>query len=287
MSIEKLKPEKTLMLAHRLWLSLTSLAASSAIAASPTFAATLASSEAEFELFNLSHRPATTSTFTDIDSSLKASPPRGVVEDSAQSIALFPSQGTTASSNSFSSAFGEGSNYSGEVLSEARVRGTFSVEADEAFSFDFGSFLDIETSIDDFQRESATAAGDISFLLLDNTDSNNVAVLDDFVLFGLSSSDNTNDFLDLESSDNITLTNNFQTTAFGGNDEFASAFVAGSFERFFASQTELILIEVQTNNVSVVARPVSVPEANFSYGYLVFGAALALKRIFLSSDRKI
>lgn len=284
MKIEKTKSEKKLVLAHRFLLSLTSIVASSAIASSSVIAATVASSKAAFDLENLSHRPDTTSTLTDIDGFTKASPGGGTVRNLAQSNALFPSQAITASSNSFSSAFGEGSNYLGKVLSEARVRGTFFIEAGESFSFDFVGSLDLESSIDNSQIESATAAGNLSFLLLDNTNSN----LDEFLLFGnLSTPDATGDFLGFESSDNITLTDNSQTTSFGGNEEFASASVQGSFERLFSRQTALTLIEVQTNNVSVAARPVSVPEFDFSFGYLVFSGALVFKRIFLQGDRKI
>lgn len=287
MKIETTKSENKLGLTYRLLLGLASIVTSSAIASMPVVAATLANSEAAFELENLSHRPDTTSTLTDIDGSTNAAPDGGTVSNSAESIALFPSQATTASSDSFSLVFGEGSNYFGEALSEARVRGTFLVEAGESFAFDFVSSLELETSIDDSQLESATATGEIAFLLLDNSNRNNAVILDDFVLLGSLSTDDTDDFLRLESSDNITLSENLQATAFGANEEFAAAFVQGSFERFFTRQTDLTLIEVQTNNVSVVARPVSVPEFDFSFGYSILGGALALKRIYLSNDRKI
>lgn len=39
----------------------------------------------------------------------------------------------------------------------------------ETFSFDFQGFLDLETSIDELQTESASAAGTLSLELYDST----------------------------------------------------------------------------------------------------------------------
>ncbi|AFY75614.1 hypothetical protein Ple7327_0130 [Pleurocapsa sp. PCC 7327] len=277
--MEKTKLEKKLGSAHRWLLSITSIVASTAIASSPVLAGTLANSAAEFRLSNFSHRPQTTSTFADTSGFTTAAPPGGDVRNSARSLAFFPPQTPSALSRSFSLSFGEGRNYSGEVQSEAQVLGTFAIEAGETFSFDFASLLDLETSIQDPKTEAATAAGDITLLLLDNA-----TVLDDFLVVGnLSTPGDTNDFLLSEISDNITLTDNSQTTSFGGNEEFASISIRGSFERSFNSPTNLTLIQGQTNNASVADPPVSVPEASFGLALLALSAASTLKRILKSN----
>lgn len=277
--MEKIKLEQKLGSAHRSLLSITSIVASTAIASSPVLAATLANSEAQFQLNNFSHKPQTTSTFADTKGFTTAAPPGGDVRNSARSLAFFPPQTPSALSSSFSLSFGEGRNYSGEVQSEAQVLGTFAIEAGETFSFDFASSLDLETSIQDPQTEGATAAGDISLLLLDNA-----TVLDDFLVLGnLSTPGDTSDFLLSDISDNITLTNNSQTTSFGGNEEFATISVRGSFERSFNRPTNLTLIQGQMNSASVADPPVSVPEASFGLALLVLSAVSTLKRILKSN----
>ncbi|MCU0532346.1 MAG: hypothetical protein MUD14_00340 [Hydrococcus sp. Prado102] len=279
--MEKIKLAKWRGLSRSLLFSVSSIAASMAIASSPVLAATLASSQAQFQLDNFSQRPDTTSTFTDIDSFSTVSV-RGEVKTSARPSAFFsdaPLENLSALGNSSTLATGKGNNYFGEVQSEADVFGTFAIEEAESFSFDFASFLDLETSIQNTRSESATAVGDISIFLLDSTDSNNVAILDFFFLSGnLSTPDDSSDFLVFDNSNNVTLTNSSQNLSVDGNEEFLSADFQGSFQRFFDRQTRLTLIAIQTDDVSVVARPVSIPESGFDLTLLMFGVASILKR---------
>ena len=261
--------------AKRFLLLVTPLVTSSAIAqfavgiaASPSLAATLASSEASFNIDNFSHNPLDVFTLADTDTSTITTSAQVTAE--ADAFATFinnPSESPYASNSSFSRANGEGSNYYlGQAQSLAGVIGyNFLVGDGETFSFDFDGFLRLETSIDNLKSESANAAGELSFNLYDSTDSNNMMFLDSFTISSNLTTPGDGDFLDSQVSNNITLTSDSEPTSFGGTQESASALVEGQFSRYFANSTDLTLIEVKTNEASV-----TVPEPSSTLGLLLF-----------------
>lgn len=248
--------------AKRFLLLVTPIATSSAlaplalsIAASPSLAATLASSEARFDIDKFSHNLLKTETFTDTDTFTDATSRQATAE--AEAFAEFIQLPPSASNSSFSTTNGDGSNYFGQAESLAAVIGyNFLVREGETFSFDFKGSLNLKTSIDDSQTESASAAGDLSLVLIDNTDQ---VVLDFFTLSGALTTpgDGDDDFLSPDKSANITLIPSGTSfdTSFGGKQEFVKSSVQGKFSRTFNSLTSLTLVEAKSNQANVAAVP--------------------------------
>lgn len=254
------------------------------IAASPGMAATLAFSEASFNLDNFSHNPQDVLTLTDTNTVAIAT--SGEVATEADAFADFITNPLppSASNSSFSAVNGDGSDYFGLAESEAGVIGyNFLVEGGETFSFDFKAALDLETSIDEPQSEVASAAGDLTLELYDSTNPDKWIPLDSFTLSGALTTPGDDDFLDYRNSASITF-NPSETSfdsAFGGTKEFANASVQGSFSRIFDSETSLTLVEAKNNQASTaVPEPASTAALLFcltGLGYKIRNKAFGAK----------
>ncbi|MBD2773634.1 PEP-CTERM sorting domain-containing protein [Iningainema tapete] len=224
----------------------TLLVTGSILAASPSQAATFASSNGALEFTNFSQSPLNVGTGTNVNTLAQG----GIVQAQATAQAFFVINPPVAFNLSLTEAIGQGRDYLGLAESEARVIGDFVVEASTSFAFDFTAALDLNTFIENPPAENARAAGDISFVLFDRTNQN---VLDFFSLTGNLTTEGDNDFIALQKSDNVAFNVLAQDSQFGGNFEFANALVQGSLERFFANKTDLTLIEVKTNKAQVQA----------------------------------
>lgn len=248
-------------LAKRFLLLVTPIVTSSAIApivlsitASPSLAATLASSEERFDIGNFSHSPFEIETFTDTDTFTNATSGQATAEANAFAEFITNPLPPSASNASFSRANGNGSNYFGQAESEAAVIGyDFLVGKGETFSFDFKGFLNLKTSIDAPQSEVVNAAGDLSLVLFNSTNQNNWVSLSSFTLAGNLTTLGDGDSLVYDSA-NITF-NPTIDTSFGGTQEFANASVQGNFSHTFDSLTSLTLVEAKSNQANVAAVP--------------------------------
>lgn len=244
------------------------------ITASSSLAATLASSEATAESYNFSYSLQDIRILTDTNVNLSTVASDGVVVAQANANAVaqvdpnHPPQGF--SNFSFSLANGEGNNYLGLAQSQAEVIAyDFSVGDSKPFSFDFNAALNLSTSIDNPQTESANADGQLSFNLYDSTDSNNLKWLDALTISGSLITPGNGDYLNSQKSNNFTLTSSSQGTSFGGTQETAFSSVQGQFSRSFTNPIHLTLVEIKTNEAIVS----SVPEPSNTLG-LVFGGLL-------------
>ncbi len=242
-----------LNLTQRLLLCLTPLVTGSVFTALPSFAATLASSQAEVNFSNFSHNPLTIETQKSpntIDSNHNG---QVVAESNAEAMfSIDPSNpsGTRSFSSSSSRVEGNASDYSQNAQSSSRLEGyTFQVGAGETFSFDFQGLLSLNTSVD-YEPETAHAFGTIAFQLYDNTDSTQPPILLDFftISAGLNSA-NTSDFLDTFKSSSVIINPNGtnSTTQFGGNQEAANIQFTGRISRFFERTTTLFLKQFESN----------------------------------------
>lgn len=254
----KIKP----LLAHFL-LFLTPIAAGVSLAASPSQAATLASSGSEFEFNNFSQNPYAIETSANTNTEVFSN--AGSVYALATAEATFLVDPPLAFNSSVTQVFGENKNYFGLAQSQAQVLGNFIVEAGKSFSFDFTGFLELGTAIDESVGASASAFANIYFLLIDNTDSPNSTVLDYFGIFGKVTTPENTDFLESENSENVALTSQSKMTSFGGKQESASARFTGTYSREFTSNTNLALVEVKQNEASV-----DVPEPSSTLAVLFF-----------------
>ncbi len=240
----------------------------------------LASSEATVEIDNFSDNPQDIRTLADTNTVTFASSGSVIAQADANAIANFdPNNPPKLISNfSFSKTSGEGSSYSGLAQSQAGVIAyNFFVGDGKPFSFDFNAVLGLNTSIDNPQSESASAAGGLSFNLYDSTDSNNLKLLDSLTISGNLITPGDGDYLDSQVSNNITLTSNLKNISFGGIQEAASASVQGQFSRDFANPTYLSLIEVKANQASVAVPESSNPLALFFFGSIGVGLRVRSK----------
>lgn len=246
--------------------------ASSIVASSPSQAATFALSAGALQFTNFSQSPVGTRTVTNTNAIAIAQ--EGMVRAQANALATFIVAPPKASNFSISTAFGQGRDYLGLAESTAAVIGSFVVNANTTFAFDFSAALNLNTSIDNPPAENATASGDISFALVDTA---NNSILDFFSLVGNLTTTGDNDFIAFQESENVTLNNLVSTPNFGGNQESVTASVQGSLQRSFANQTNLTLVEVKRNQVRVTA-----PEPSTSLALLfccgVIGVALKGRR---------
>ncbi len=240
------------------------------LSSSPSFAATFASSFSKAFLYNFSHNPLRIETITDANTFTFAS--SGSVNADANSDALFINQipFTFATNDSLAQAEGHGQEYVGIANSEAAVIGRhFLIPGGSTFSFDFLSFLQLNTSIENPPGEAAIAEGNISFFLFDDATGN---ILNSFWISGRLTTDDTQDFFAVEATEGFKFLTDFSIQDFGGNEESIRAFYAGNFSRYFSENTSLTLVEVKTNYAFVKAPEPSSFVALFLFG--VTGVAL-------------
>ncbi|MGI2901828.1 hypothetical protein [Tolypothrix sp. VBCCA 56010] len=256
----------------RLLLLATPMVASSVLASTPSQAASLAlsKSEVKFTDFNqsLSAEPiviSNTDTFTNAN--------KGTVDAKANAEATFYNTPKPSASNfAFSQGSGKGEKYFGIAKSFAQVIADFAIEANQSFSFNFTSDLNLLTAIDNPQLENAIATGTTSFALFDI---DNHSVVDYFSVVGNLNTAANGDSLELQNTDNISFSRQSQEKIFGGNEELANAYFEGYYQRTFTDKINLRLIEFKANQASVA----TVPEASNVASFLVAGLiGVALKR---------
>ena len=228
----------------------------------PSSAAIIAGSAADVTIYNFSHRPKGNGTFTNTDTETTAN--NGLVISEAMAEAVFKSngQGLWTANQSQSQVQGDGNNYSGFATTQAIVLGDFDINAAETFSFNLRTILDLVTSVDNRESESARARGSISFSLI-NTVTN--ILFDSFqIASGLDSS--SGHYL------NFSPSNSFNPTAINfnlmaeGSEVKSRLFTLGAYSRRFDSATSLRLVEVNNN----IAEAEAVPEPSTLLGTAIF-----------------
>jgi hypothetical protein len=232
---------------NHLLLLVSPLIASSVLAVSPSQAATFALSEGLVEFTTFSQNPL--EVLTEGETNTLAIAESGTVEALANVEATFITAAPTASNLSLSIALGEGRDFLGSAESEGRVVGEFAIDADVPFSFDFTADVTLETAIDNPVEESARAATDVSFVLLDTATSR---VIEFFELIGHISTPGDRDFIAYQKSDNVTLSNSVASSDFEGNEEFASASIEGSLQSSFGNATTVALVQLQRNRSAAI-----------------------------------
>lgn len=256
-----------LQLTKQFLLVITPLLASSVFATSPSLAATFASSQGEFEFTGFSQSPSRVSTSTN-SNTLPIEPSDSVIalaQVQAFFVQKFPAQ---AFNTSLSLAIGGNVPSEGQAESKASLLGVFNVKANTAFSFNFAGSLNLLTSIDNPPVENARASGDIYFALFDTANND---ILEFLNLSGNLITKGNDDFITYEKSDNVTLNNLDRVTNFGGTQESAAVSVDGFVKRTFASPTNLALIQVKSNKVTV-----KTPEPSTSLAFLLSCGAVGL-----------
>jgi hypothetical protein len=252
----------------------TSTIATSLIAIVPSQAATLSSSLANFKLDNFSISPKEVKALTTTDSNAVSLAGKGKANSDAIANAnfitnLLNNKETFATNDSFSQANGDGKNYFAFGESFAQVTGLdFQVAEGETFSFDFQGFLNLKTSIDNPEIESAKARG---LILLAIFDQDTGETLDFFNAAADISTPNNQDSFAISNSENIFFNprGKLTNTSFGGNQESAQANIQGYYSRKFTESRTLGLVEFKSNRATV-----AVPEPQSIYSVLFGGFML-------------
>jgi hypothetical protein len=245
------------------------IASSSAFVSLPSHAASLVLSEGAVEFTRFSQSPSDSGSDVSVDTFTIARD--GNVNAFSTADAIFDAAIPRAFNFSSSQVLGEGLNYLGLAESTARVIGNFAVDAGTPFSFDFTANLNLLTSIDPPFLKTASASGDISFLLLD-TDTQ--SLLDFFSLQGNLSFPDNDDFVAFDAGENVTLSQPVTSFRFGGNEEFALFSVQGSLQRSFANNSNLTLVEVKRNQARVATPE---PTTTLALLFLCGTVSVALK----------
>jgi hypothetical protein len=263
--------KKHLKILKRCLLVITPILASTIVGTAPSKAATFAFSEGNLVFKDFSKSPSNVATGTSANA--LAIGEGGIAQAIAEAEAIFLIEPAVAFNSSLSTVFGENGNYLAVAQSQASVIGTFNIDANTNYSFNFLSNLELATSIDNPPQENARASGDISFALIDLK---NDDILEFFSLVGNITTEGDDDFVALQKSDNVTITEKFGAPGFGGLQEFLTVSLEGSLERFFTNETTVALLEVKRNRAEVQA----VPESSINFALLISGSvvALAIKR---------
>lgn len=265
--------QKHLKLLPRFLLLTASAIATYLTTATPSQAATYASSEAGFQLQNFSVSPLNVETFTNTSTEAISFNNQGQVNADALANANFSSlpksSETFANNISLTQAAGQGKNYFGIAESLASAKGyDFQVAPGGIFSFNFMGFLSLQTSVDNPSTENAGASGLIEVLLYDQE---NGSLLDSLSIKGNVANPSNLNYLTYNKSENFSFVP--KSTSF--NRQFTSinndalALVTGYYSRKFTAGANLSLFEVKSNRASV-----TVPEYNSTLA--LFGTAAIL-----------
>lgn len=247
------------------------LVVSLVMAALPSQAATLSLSGSSLSFSNFNQSPQSTTSLTNTNTFTAAPNALDTANALSTAEATFISAPSPAVSNvSRSLALGQGVSYSGLGQSQAQNLGTFSVGANQSLSFNFESSFILQAVADNPSLENANSVGNLSFVV---RDSESQFIYGSFDLSGNLATQNSDDFLNFQADNNITLasTPSLQS-AFGGNQELAQASVNGSFDYLFTQPTSVTLSAFTDNQANVQAVPENVnPIAFILFGLMGIG----------------
>lgn len=221
---------------------------------SSSLAATLARVQGDFAISNFSHVPSSVAS-NSTTSTLASTGDKGAVKVTSDASALFVSEAGSAQNSIFAQLEGTGVGGSGQAMASAFVLGTFELDADTLFSFDWTGLLDLFTSIDDPAQEAVVATGEINLLLINDEDE---SILDYFTLTANLDTPGDNDVLAGEASDGFSVDGASQLAQdFEGLEEAALAQVQGTYQRRFDGPMRFRLLEVKSGEVRTVPEPTS------------------------------
>ena len=158
-----------------------------------------------------------------------------------------PNSGLSLISTS-SAAFAQDGIYQALANSQGTIVGSFSVDAQESFSFEFSTSLDVAAKTSNPNSEFAEALGESTFVLLN---AQTTEIVDYFTVSGGVVTTEDNDFFLLNHTDNVNLRTSKSDYNFGGTAESISGFYQGSYQYTPTTQTDLVLAELNTSYVNL------------------------------------
>ncbi|MGB3637506.1 MAG: hypothetical protein WBA39_08010 [Rivularia sp. (in: cyanobacteria)] len=280
----------------KLILQVTPLVATSMLASSPALAATFAGSFGELTFTNFNRENTAFEAINDANASAETNSDDSVADFNNFSRTNAEPTPLDISNVADSLVYGEGSSYDAFAETMPRFFANFDVSRNDTLSFDFTTILDLEASVDKPGVETANAASDIAFYLLDTTgistenrfnflnstqlepsqiSQNNI--LEYFTLAANIDAVGRIDFFNNTKSPNINLTSDFSNYSveeindLGRSRAISTSLIEGSVERFFEEDRNITLLAFKNTKSNV-----KVPEPGTSFWSVLFAGLIAL-----------
>lgn len=156
------------------------------------------------------------------------------------------------------SVIGSGAPLIGSSNSETKVLASFTVDANQKFSFDFLAGLgETAKEIENPKVEYNQAQSQTTFLVLDTTNPNNPVVLDYFGLQGGLISSNKTAALTFGSSAHIKINTLNKSSDINGNNgsDFLYGVAVGTYQRNFTCNTNITIVQINSSTVELAQDP--------------------------------
>lgn len=277
-------------------LQVSPFVATSMLASSPTLAATFAGSFGELTFTNFNRENAAFEAINDANTSAETNADDSIVNFRNFSETNAEPTPLEISNVAESLIFGQGSAYSASAETMPRFLANFDVSRNDTLSFDFTTILDLEASVDKPGVETANAAANIAFYLLDTTGistENRFDFLNSTQLEPLQISQNNIleyftlsanidalgkiDFFNHTKSKNIDISSDFSYSDveeigdLGRNRAISTSINKGSVKRFFDIDRNVTLLAFKNTKSNV-----KVPEPGTSLWSALFALLITL-----------
>ena len=291
---------------QKLILQVTPLVASSMLASSPALAGTFASSFGDLIFTNFNRENTTFEAINDANASAESKSDDSVADYQNFSRTDAEPSPLEISNIAESKVYGEGSSYDAFAETMPRFFANFDVNRNDILSFDFTSILDLEASVNKPGIETANAAGDIAFYLLDTTgisienrfnfldstqlDSNQISennILEYFTLAANIDASGKIDFFNHTKSENINLTSDYSHSSveeindLGRSQAISTSIFEGSVERYFEENRNITLLAYKNTKSNV-----KVPEPRTSFWSVLFAGLISLGMKIMNKTKK-
>lgn len=289
---------------RKLILQVTPLVATSLLASSPTLAATFAGSFGELTFTNFNRENTAFEAINDANASAESKSDDSVADFNNFSRTNAEPTPLDISNVADSLVFGEGSSYVAFAETMPRFFANFDLSRNDTLSFDFTTILDLEASVDKPGIETASAAADIAFYLLDTTgisienrfdflnttqlDPSQIGennILEFFTLAANIDALGRADFFNNTKSPNINLTSdlsysNIEVNDLGRSRAISTSLFEGSVERYFERDINITLLAFKNTKSNV-----KVPDKT-SFWSIVFAGLMTLATKIINQAKK-
>jgi hypothetical protein len=291
---------------RKLILQVSPLVATSVLASTPALAASFAGSFGDLTFTNFNQENTAFEAINDASASAETNSDDSVADFNNFSRTNAEPSPIDISNVAESLVFGEGSSYNAFAETMPRFFANFDIASNNSLSFDFTSVIDLEASVDKPGVETASAAADIAFYLLDTTgistenrfdflnstqlDPSQISqnsILEYFTLAAnidalgkVDSFENTkSQNIDI-SSDN-SISNVEEVNNLGRSRAFSTSLFEGSVERFFERDTNVTLLAFKNTKSNI-----KVPESGTSFWSILFAGLMALGTKIMNKAKK-
>lgn len=282
--------------AKKIILRVTPVVATWILASAPGLAASLAGSFGELTFTNFNRESTAFETINGANVSAASNSDDSAVDFDNFSRTTSEPSPLEISNIADSLVFGEGSSYTASATTTPRFFANFDVNRNDTLSFNFTAYVGLEASVDQPGVETANAAGDVSFYLVDTTgisadrrlnflnstqlDPNQIPqnnILDSFTLAANIDALGKNNFVNNTNSGNINFNSNSSISSVAPTDDLTGSqaisrsLFEGSVERSFNEDKNVTLFAFKNTKSNV-----RVPEPETALGSILFAALIVV-----------